>query len=214
MKTKLIATLMLAGTSLFAGPRFGIGVGIGVPAPVVVAPAPVVVAPPVVTTYVPPCPGPGYVWLGGSWVFRGGPGFYGHGYVRGPVYHGYRGFRRYGETKLANILFTAELARRLEGSGVIATCFHPGFVATGFNRNNGAMMSFGMTLARPFARRPEKGAETLVWLVDSPSVSDGSGGYFMDRKPAKPSAAAQDMEAARRLWELSEAQTRASSAAG
>ncbi len=83
MKTKLMATLLLAGSSLFAAPRIGIGIGIGVP----VAPAPVVVAPPIVG-YVPPCPGPGYVWLGGSWVFRGGPG-----YVRGPVYRGpaYRG---------------------------------------------------------------------------------------------------------------------------
>jgi hypothetical protein len=93
MKTKLIATLLLAGSSLFAGPRFGIGVGIGVPvAPVVVAPA--------VVGYATPCPGPGYVWLNGGWVFRGGPAYVGpafHGYVRGPVYHGRvygRDFRR------------------------------------------------------------------------------------------------------------------------
>jgi len=92
MKTKLIATLLLAGSSLFAGPRFGIGIGIGVP----VAPAPVVVAPPIVG-YATPCPGPGYVFLNGGWVFRGGPGFYGRAY-RGPVYAGHyyggRNFRR------------------------------------------------------------------------------------------------------------------------
>jgi hypothetical protein len=97
MKTKLMATLLLAGSSLFAAPRIGVGIGIGVPA------APVVVAPPIVG-YASPYPGPGYVWLGGSWVFRGGPGYYGpafrgpvyHGAYRGPVYGGHyaRGYRR------------------------------------------------------------------------------------------------------------------------
>lgn len=129
--------------------------------------------------------------------------------------HGYRaaGFQRYGQSKLANILFTAELARRLEGTGVTATCFHPGFVASGFNRNNGALMRLGMTLVRPFARSPERGAETLVWLVASPGAGAGSGGYFVDRRRREPSRAARDPEAARRLWELSEAQTRGSAGA-
>src|SRR5437667_7366316 len=76
------------------------------------------------------------------------------------------GFRRYGETKLANILFTAELARRLEGTGVTANSFHPGFVASNFNRENGPLMRIGMALSRPFARSAQKGAETLIWLVD------------------------------------------------
>jgi NAD(P)-dependent dehydrogenase (short-subunit alcohol dehydrogenase family) len=120
---------------------------------------------------------------------------------------GYRGFARYGETKLANILFTAELARRLEGSGVTANCFHPGFVASGFNRNNGRLMAFGMTLGRPFARSPEKGADTLVWLADSAEVSSASGGYFANRKAKQPSTAARDTAVAHRLWELSEEQT-------
>jgi NAD(P)-dependent dehydrogenase (short-subunit alcohol dehydrogenase family) len=117
-----------------------------------------------------------------------------------------RGFGRYGETKLANILFTAELARRLDGTGVTATCFHPGLVASGFNRNNGPLLSAAMTLVRPFSRTPEKGADTLVWLVDSPDVAGQSGGYYVDRRPLTPSPAAQDMEVARRLWELSEEQ--------
>src|SRR5215467_11805542 len=112
---------------------------------------------------------------------------------------GVGGFRRYGETKLANILFTIELARLLEGTGVTANCFHPGFVASGFNRNNGALMRLGMALTRPFARSSEKGAETLVWLVDSPEVRDQTGGYFFDKRRTSPSAAAQDAEAARRL---------------
>lgn len=121
--------------------------------------------------------------------------------------YGGAGFRRYGQSKLANILFTRELARRLEGTGVTANCFHPGFVATGFNRNNGALMNFGMSLARPFARKPERGAETLVWLADSPEASGQSGGYFMDRRRVQPSASARDPDTARRLWELSEQQT-------
>ena len=125
-----------------------------------------------------------------------------------------RGFGRYGETKLANILFTAELARRLEGSGVTANCFHPGLVATGFNRNNGWLMALAMTMIRPFERSPEKGAETLVWLVESPEVADQSGGYFIDRRRRTPSPAAQDAEAARRLWEISEEQVRGSSSVG
>ncbi len=124
------------------------------------------------------------------------------------------GWPRYGQSKLANILFTGELGRRLAGSGVTANCFHPGFVATGFNRNNGALMSLGMTLARPFARNAQRGADTLVWLVDSPQVSGENGGYFVDRKRVEPSAAAGDDAAARRLWELSESQTAARSPVG
>jgi NAD(P)-dependent dehydrogenase (short-subunit alcohol dehydrogenase family) len=71
---------------------------------------------------------------------------------------GYRGFGRYGETKLANILFATELARRLEGTGVTANCFHPGVVATDFNRNNGLLMDLGMMILRPFSRSPRKGS--------------------------------------------------------
>jgi NAD(P)-dependent dehydrogenase (short-subunit alcohol dehydrogenase family) len=117
-----------------------------------------------------------------------------------------RGFRRYGQTKLANILFTAELARRLEGTGVTANCYHPGLVASNFNRNNGLGMRRVMTLARPFARSNERGADTLVWLADSPVVGDQSGWYFVDRRLGWPSREAQDPDVARRLWELSERQ--------
>ncbi len=120
------------------------------------------------------------------------------------------GFPRYGETKLANILFTVELAHRLAGTGVTANCFHPGFVATGFNRNNGIPMRIGMAISRPFARSASKGAETLVWLVDSEAAGDTSGGYFFDKHLVPPSAAAQDREAAQRLWQVSEAQIQAS----
>jgi NAD(P)-dependent dehydrogenase (short-subunit alcohol dehydrogenase family) len=127
-------------------------------------------------------------------------------------YKGPRGLGRYGQTKLANILFTAELARRLQGSGVTVNCLHPGLVASGFNRNNGALMGGVMTLIRPFSRSVEKGAETLVWLADSAAVSDQSGGYFEDMHRATPTKAAQDMQSAARLWQVSEEQTRAPAA--
>ena len=116
------------------------------------------------------------------------------------------GFTRYGETKLANVLFTVELARRLEGTGVTANAFHPGFVATGFNRNNGVLMRLGMAISRPFARSPQKGAESLVWLVDSEDASQLNGAYVFDSRSIQPSPAARDLEAARRLWQVSEGQ--------
>ena len=118
----------------------------------------------------------------------------------------YRSFGRYGETKLANILFTTELARRLNGTGVTANCFHPGLVATGFNRNNGLLMDLGMTALKLLSRSPQKGAETLVWLATSPDVVDVSGRYFFDHERRPPSPEAQDTETARRLWEISERQ--------
>ena len=123
--------------------------------------------------------------------------------------YGPRGFRRYGQTKLANILFTAELGRRLEGSGVTANCFHPGVVATGFNRNNSGLMRVAMAVMKPFSRNPGKGAETLVWLADSEEPGSENGGYFFDCKRAQPEPPARDMESARRLWELTEQQLRA-----
>jgi NAD(P)-dependent dehydrogenase (short-subunit alcohol dehydrogenase family) len=130
--------------------------------------------------------------------------------------HGYRamGFARYGETKLANVLFTVELARRLQGTQVTANCFHPGVVSTGFNRNNGLFMGLAMLIVHAFARTAERGAETLVWLADSPELADVSGGYFVDRRLKQPSAAAQDVESARRLWQVSEEQIRQVSQAG
>jgi NAD(P)-dependent dehydrogenase (short-subunit alcohol dehydrogenase family) len=123
----------------------------------------------------------------------------------------YRGFARYGETKLANILFSIELARRLDGIGVTANCFHPGLVATGFNRNNGLLMDLAMTILRPVSRSPRKGAETLVWLATSPDVATVSGGYFFDREQRSPSPEAQDAMTAERLWGISERQCTVSS---
>lgn len=118
----------------------------------------------------------------------------------------YRGFARYKETKLANILFTKELARRLGGSGVTARCFHPGLVTSGFNRNNGILMDLAMLLLRPVARSPEQGAQTLTWLATTQDPAVTNGGYYVDMKWRPPSPEAENMETARRLWEVSEAQ--------
>ncbi|HKW69043.1 MAG TPA: SDR family NAD(P)-dependent oxidoreductase [Candidatus Dormibacteraeota bacterium] len=117
------------------------------------------------------------------------------------------GFVRYGQTKLANILFTSELARLLEGTGVTANCFHPGHVATGITRELTGAARLSITVMKAFSRRPAQGADTLVWLVDSPDVDAVSGAYFVDRRQATPSRSALDADAARRLWEVSLEQT-------
>ncbi len=123
-----------------------------------------------------------------------------------------RGFRRYGQTKLANIVFTEELARRLQGSGVSAYSFHPGTVATNFNHNNGVLMALAMAVIKPFSRPPARGAETLVWLAEAPDEVLDSGGYYFDKKkvPVPPGAAVEGI--GQRLWALSEQQVRASAA--
>ena len=118
----------------------------------------------------------------------------------------YQGFARYKQSKLANILFTSELARRLSGSGVTAHCFHPGLVASGFNRNNGLLMNLAMTMLWPMSRSVEKGAETLVWLATSADVVKINGGYYVDMEWQPPSPQGQDVQTARRLWEISETQ--------
>ena len=116
------------------------------------------------------------------------------------------GFIRYAQSKLANVLFTAELARVLAGTGVTANCFHPGMVATGITRELTGAARISMSVIDAFTRRPKHGAETLVWLADSPEVDGVTGGYFVDKRRVVPSAEAQDTDVARRLWDLSEAQ--------
>ena len=116
----------------------------------------------------------------------------------------YKPFRIYGQSKLANILFTRELARRLEGSGVTANCLHPGFVATNFTTGKGWIYWAMRQLARAVAITPEDGARTTVYLASSPEVEGVTGEYFAKSKVAKPTRAALDDAAARRLWELSE----------
>jgi NAD(P)-dependent dehydrogenase (short-subunit alcohol dehydrogenase family) len=116
---------------------------------------------------------------------------------------GYSGFGVYGRSKLCNILFTREMARRLEGTGVTANCLHPGFVATRFGDQSGGIVSFAVRIAKNFALTPEQGAQTIVYLASSPDVANASGGYYVKSKPATPSKAAQNDADAKKLWDMS-----------
>jgi NAD(P)-dependent dehydrogenase (short-subunit alcohol dehydrogenase family) len=118
--------------------------------------------------------------------------------------HGWSSWRSYSNSKLANILFTRELARRLDGTGVTANCLHPGVVRTGFGRDARPLMRVGITIAKPFMLSPERGADTIVYLASSPDVAAKTGGYYVKRQLREPSAAARDDGLARRLWEISE----------
>jgi retinol dehydrogenase 12 len=110
----------------------------------------------------------------------------------------------YPVSKLLNILFTAELARRLTGTGVTANCLHPGFVRTALGRDVTGVLGAVVRLVLPFQRGPAAGAATSVYLASSPEVAEVTGGYFVKCKPAEPSALARDGQAAARLWTLSE----------
>lgn len=116
---------------------------------------------------------------------------------------GYRARTAYGRSKLANILFTRELARRVSGSGVTVNCLHPGFVKTRFGQHGNGLFGLAVRLAMLSAGPPEPGAETIVHLASAPEVANVSGGYFYNRRPAEPSAEAQDDRSARRLWDES-----------
>ncbi|HEY3448235.1 MAG TPA: SDR family oxidoreductase [Myxococcales bacterium] len=117
---------------------------------------------------------------------------------------GYSTWRAYGDSKLANVLFTRELARRL-GEGHAANCIHPGWVHTGFAMNNkGIMANIVGATASLFARTPKKGAETIVWLATAPDASGVNGQYLHDLKVYPTSKRAQDDALAKDLWALSE----------
>jgi NAD(P)-dependent dehydrogenase (short-subunit alcohol dehydrogenase family) len=117
---------------------------------------------------------------------------------------GWESWRAYANSKLANILFTRELARRLVGTGVTANCAHPGVVRTRFGREARLPMRAAVTLGRPFMLSPRRGADTIVYLATSPEVAGASGGYYVKRQRREPSAAARDDATAQRLWQLSE----------
>jgi NAD(P)-dependent dehydrogenase (short-subunit alcohol dehydrogenase family) len=121
---------------------------------------------------------------------------------------GYSGMTVYGRSKLANVLFTYELARRLEGTGVMANCLHPGVVLTGFGANNSGLVKLGFeifhAIGKPFALSPEEGARTSVYLASSPEVEGVTGKYFASSKEAQSNDASHDVEAQRRLWSESE----------
>jgi NAD(P)-dependent dehydrogenase (short-subunit alcohol dehydrogenase family) len=117
---------------------------------------------------------------------------------------GYGGLKVYSRSKLANILFTRELARRLAGTGLTANCLHPGVVKTRFGDSSGGFLGLLIPFLRLFFISPEQGAEAIVYLASAPEVADTSGGYFVKRKLTEPSAAARDDTAAKRLWIESE----------
>lgn len=117
----------------------------------------------------------------------------------------YGAMKAYSRSKLANILFTRELARRLGGTGITVNCLHPGFVATRFGDESGGMMSRLVRLAKIFAISPEEGAKTIVYLASSPEVAGITGEYFHKCRVTQPSSAARDDKAARLLWERSAA---------
>jgi NAD(P)-dependent dehydrogenase (short-subunit alcohol dehydrogenase family) len=118
----------------------------------------------------------------------------------------YRSMRVYGMTKLCNILFTLELARRLEGTGVTANSLHPGTVRTGFGKDGDTQGFFaiGVRIGGIFFKSPAQGARTSIHLASSSEVEGKTGEYWVNRKISRPSAAARDDGAARRLWDISD----------
>ncbi len=116
----------------------------------------------------------------------------------------FRPMAAYGQSKLANTLFTFELARRLAGSAVTANCFHPGAVRTNIGKGMGRAATIAYSVAAPFLIPPEKGAETLVYLASSPEVDGVTGEYYFEKRVTKSSPESMDRDEARRLWETSE----------
>lgn len=114
------------------------------------------------------------------------------------------GWTVYCRSKLCNVLFNLELARRLEGTGVTANSLHPGVVATGFGRESTGLWKTILAIGRPFMTSPEGGARTSIFLASDPSVRGVSGKYFATCRPATPSKAGQSRSDAARLWEISE----------
>lgn len=122
--------------------------------------------------------------------------------------HGYFGMTAYGRSKLANILFTYELARRLNGNGVTVNAVNPGHVATDIWKNDfstlGPALKYVMSL---FALTPQQGADTLIYLASAAEAEGITGQYFFERKAVPSSAPSQDEKTARQLWEISEGLT-------
>lgn len=121
---------------------------------------------------------------------------------------GYNPIRAYGRSKLANLYFTYELARRLEGTGVTANALHPGFVATNMAANNGWLVRLFLSLVHLNSLTPEQGARTVVYLASSPDVERVSGKYFVRERQVASDPVSYDGAVAKRLWEISEKMTR------
>ena len=115
----------------------------------------------------------------------------------------YSGIKAYCQSKLANLLFTYELDRRLTGTGITVNALHPGTVNTNFAKNTGGFAGFLVRLYTSFVRSAEKGAETVIYLAESGEVGGISGKYFYDRKEIKSLKESYDLTVAGRLWEKS-----------
>ncbi len=115
----------------------------------------------------------------------------------------YSGFETYCRSKLANILFTYALARRLQGAGVAVNCLHPGVVATGIARNMNPLFKLAFAAIKPWLTTPEQGAATSIFLAASPEAAGVGGQYFVKCKPARSSAASYDQALQDRLWDIS-----------
>jgi NAD(P)-dependent dehydrogenase (short-subunit alcohol dehydrogenase family) len=116
----------------------------------------------------------------------------------------YSGLKAYTQSKLANVLFSSELARRLQGSGVTSNSLHPGVVATGFGHNNRGFIKWWVSLTRPFLKTPTEAAKTTIHVATSPELGGVTGAYFKDCRQLPASTLARDPAVARQLWALSE----------
>ncbi|MDA4121842.1 MAG: SDR family oxidoreductase [Thaumarchaeota archaeon] len=116
---------------------------------------------------------------------------------------GYGAMKAYSRSKLSQILFTYELAKRLKGTGVTVNCVHPGVVATNWGRKSAGLLSFAVKFAGPFSLSSEKGADTSVYLASSPEVASVTGAYFTKRKQVRSSRESYDEAEAQRLWQVS-----------
>jgi NAD(P)-dependent dehydrogenase (short-subunit alcohol dehydrogenase family) len=127
----------------------------------------------------------------------------------------YSGQRAYNQSKLANVVFTYELARRLAGTGVTANVLHPGIVRTAFGAEDpSSFWRFMIPLTRPLMKTPARGAETPIYLASSPEVDGVTGAYFANRRPRTANKTASDTAAAARLWQVSEQLVAASAELG
>ncbi len=115
----------------------------------------------------------------------------------------YSGFQAYSQSKLANVLFTYELARRLGGTGVTVNCLHPGVVRTGFGKDQGGLFSIGIRIVSPFMMSPERAARAAIYLATSPELDGVTGKHFSKGKEEKSSMESYDQAAAERLWKVS-----------
>jgi len=117
-------------------------------------------------------------------------------------------FKAYHQSKLANVLFTYELAKRLEGTSVTVNCLHPGVVRTGFGKDMGGLFSIGVKLAGPLMMSPEKAAKAAIYLASSPELDGVTGKFFSKGKQEPSSKESYDAAAAERLWQVSTELTR------